>query len=691
MEPLNCLQQTNHIRSALCLALLAALWACSSGIKPEPKPIQTPSESAAATPLSAEPVAEADVRQAVVVQGTGKLFDAPAEPLKRTASASEGFQLSFVDADIAVVVASVLGDGLGKTFSIDPQVKGTMTLQASRPLSRDEVVPALEAALSLQGAALIESKGAYNIVPLKDAPRRAGGLRGPFSKPAGSYAIQIVPVKFIGVAEMEKMLQPFAPEGGIVRVDDARNLLVLAGTSQQLNAMLQVVEAFDVDWLAGMSFALFPVEYVDVKTLVGELESVFASRNSPIANVVRFVPLSRLNALMVITHEPSYLQQVESWIKRLDIGVAAPGRRIYVYDVQNGKADDLADSLNKIMSLVEEAPLPSDADRGVKTGVAGPTLPTLRGPSVSNVATSVPGALKIVPNPENNALLIYATPSEFSLLETTLKRLDVQPIQVMLEASLAEVTLNDDLRFGLQWSYQSGEGPIVLSEVANGGINQAFPGFSYLFTGRPDIRAVLNSLETITDVNVVSSPKLLVLNNHEANLQIGDQVPITVQSAVGTVNTNAPIVNSVQLRDTGVILRVTPRANKSGLVLLDIAQEVSDVVPTTSSGIDSPTIQQRKLSSSIAVRDGETIALGGLIRDSRSKTRGGVPLLRRLPLLGAVFGSTGNNARRTELIVLITPRVIRSSYDANAVMSELQDEFKKIKKLVPQWTVPAGN
>jgi general secretion pathway protein D len=282
-------------------------------------------------------------------------------------------------------------------------------------------------------------------------------------------------------------------------------------------------------------------------------------------------------------------------------------------------------------------------------------------------------------------LLIYATPSEYAVVENAVKRLDTMPIQVMLEASLAEVTLNDDLRFGLQWSAIGGDGLMTLSEASTGAINQQFPGFSYLFTGKPDIRAVLNSIETITDVNVISSPKLLVLNNHEANLQIGDQVPITVQSSVGTINNNAPIVNSVQLRDTGVILRVTPRANKSGLVLLEIAQEVSDVVPTTSSSIDSPTIQQRKISSSVAVRDGETIALGGLIRESRTKSRGGIPLLRHIPGLGALFGSTSNNSRRTELIILITPRVMRSSQDVGATMDDLRKEFRKIRKVLPDW------
>jgi general secretion pathway protein D len=252
---------------------------------------------------------------------------------------------------------------------------------------------------------------------------------------------------------------------------------------------------------------------------------------------------------------------------------------------------------------------------------------------------------------------------------------------VLIEASLAEVTLTDELRYGVQWSYQTGEGPVVLSGSGSGGVSQQFPGFSYLFNSRTDIRAALNALESVTKVRVISSPKLVTLNNHEAQIQVGDQVPISTQSAVGTGSPGAPIVNSVQLHDTGVILKVTPRVNKNGLVQLDIAQEVSNVVPTTSSGIDSPTIQQRKLSSTVVVKNGDTIALGGLISDNTSKSKSGVPILAKVPLLGAFFRDTHNTTTRTELILLITPHVMRDDAEFQTVMDDLREQFKSLDKL----------
>ena len=293
------------------------------------------------------------------------------------------------------------------------------------------------------------------------------------------------------------------------------------------------------------------------------------------------------------------------------------------------------------------------------------------------------GGLAIVPNSDNNSLLILASPGEFAVIEAALKRLDVLPIQVLIEASIAEVTLTDELKYGLQWSYKGPNGPLTFSEASNGAISQQFPGLSYLYSGNIKIPAVLNALESLSDVKVLSSPKLMVLNNHEATLEVGDQVPVAVQSAVSTNAGNAPIVNALQLQQTGVILHVTPRANKSGKVILEVSQEVSAVIPTTTSSLDSPTIQQRRIASTVSVRDGETIALGGMIQDSHTKAGDGVPFLRRIPLLGELFGSTDRKKTRTELIVLLTPHVMRSEEESSAVMKDLEQEFRGLRRNMP--------
>lgn len=664
-----------------------------------PPPAQSTAASVAGSLAPETPAAS---RAPTILQGSGAFTSPASEPTEALPASGDGFQLSFVDVDIATVVAAILGDGLGLPFVVDPQVKGAITLQASRPLSREELLPTLEAALRVQGAAIVVVSGVYNVVPVKDAARRITSIS---TQRGNGFSIQIVSPRYVSAPEIERLLQPFAPEGGILRVDEARNLLLLAGTGQEIATMLEVIKTFDVDWLAGMSFALFPLEFVDARTIATELESVFGDAKGPLGGIVRFTPLGRLNSLMVVTPQPKYITDVESWIRRLDVGSATPGRRIYVYDVQNSKADDLASSLSKILNISytgggsggsgsssSSSGSGSQQDMAANGGFGQSSASQSRAGSFTAAETSDGGgsgggenSVRIVPSSENNALLINATPTEYSVIESALKRLDIRPIQVLIEASLAEVTLNDDMRYGIQWSYLAGDGRLTLSESSAGTINSSFPGFSYLFTGRPDIRAVLNAIESLTNVRVISNPKLLVLNNREAQLQIGDQVPITVQSSQGTLGENAPIVNSVQFRDTGVILRVTPRVNKSGLVILDVSQEVSDVVPTTTSGIDSPTIQQRKFNSTVAVRDGETIALGGLIRETKTNSGSGVPLLRRIPWFGELFGSTVRATRRTELIVLMTPTVIQSADDSAELLEKLKQDFRGLQKVLPQW------
>lgn len=675
----------------------------------------------------------------------------PLPEVKAHAAVQEQLELSFIDTEIGVVISSVLGDGLGLAYVVDPSIKGTMTLQASRGLTREEVLPALENALRLYGIAMVEVNGTYNIVPMADARRRVLSLRTAGDTSVG-YGIQVVPLQYVSVNDIEKTLRSVSSEGAIVRVDEGRNLLLVAGTSQERAALLDIVKTFDVDWLAGMSFAVFPFQYIDAKTAAEELSHVFSEEKSPIANVVRFIPLGRLNALLVVSYQPHYLQEIETWIHRLDIGTSGSDRRIYVYDVQNGKADDLAKSLAEVLSLsygggdTTSNPLISSRNAGsglsVSQGASGTGLGGTGfgssgiGSGVSSTgmngsgfgsagglgsssgmsgyddrsgydrnngssrlgATSRMGGMgggnsgmSIAPNVESNSLMILATPGEFTMVEAALKRLDVPPMEVMIEATLAEVTLTDQLRFGLQWSYATKQGPVTFSEASSGAIAQQFPGLSFLYTGRPDINAVLSSLETLTKVKVLSSPKLLVLNNREAELKIGDQVPIITQSAVGTLTSNSTIVNSVDLKDTGVILRVIPRVNKNGLVTLEVSQEVSDVGATTTSSINSPTIHQRQMSSTVEVRNGETIALGGLIRESVSNGRDGLPLLSRIPLLGALFGSTSHENDRTELLVLITPHVIRSSEESADLMDDLRSQFKALRKMIPPQSPPMAD
>ena len=309
--------------------------------------------------------------------------------------------------------------------------------------------------------------------------------------------------------------------------------------------------------------------------------------------------------------------------------------------------------------------------------LSGGQRPTVAPGAIENIFES--NQFRLVPDEVNNSLLLLATQSEYRTIELALKKLDVPPKQVMIEAILAEVSLTDDLQYGVQWFFQTGGNQFTFSEVASGEVAPKFPGFSYFYSGSADAQAALSALASVTDVKVLSSPKLMVVNNQTASLQVGDQVPVATQTAVAVTDINAPIVNSVQFRDTGVILNVTPRINEGGLVMLEIVQEVSSVIPTTTSAINSPTIQQRRFSSTIIVHDGDTVVLGGLIRETISKGRSGIPILKDIPLLGALFRSSSRSIGRTELIVLIRPRIAGSAQEARMTLDYLSKQFHNLR------------
>ncbi|HSE79547.1 MAG TPA: type II secretion system secretin GspD [Alphaproteobacteria bacterium] len=651
--------------------------------------------------------------------------------------------LNFVNADVREVARAVLGSLLKLNYVVDPRVQGTITVQTSRPLGRDAVLPTLDVVLRTSGFALTESGGLYRITPAESAPRAdaaAGKVTGGRPLSSGS-AIQVVPLRFTSALEVRNLIEAFLPPGAGLRADTTRNVLLLQGSREELASVLDLIEMFDMDWLSGKSFALHPLHSAQAKALIPELESIFGDpAEGPNAGVVRFIPIDRMNAILVVAASQLNLKRAQEWIDRLDRGGDEDTQRIHVYYIQNSRAVDVAAVLSELLSprdvrVVLPATTPvfpqvelrssrpgeerresgagstSDAgtssdrasmgggDRLGSVSTSGSTRYGARTPRGTPGGAGLPGPslgvggydlfggpddrqprMRVVADEKNNALVIYATPRDYRMIEAAVRKLDVLPLQVVIEATIAEVTLNDSLRYGTQWFFKTGNNSVVLTNLRNNDIGGIFPGFNYFLSGG-DARVILSALSDVTDLNVISSPTLMVLDHQTATLQVGDEVPITVQQAVSTINPDAPIVNSIQYRDTGVILRVTPRVNASGLVTLEIQQEVSDVTETTTSGIDSPTISQRRIVSNVAVQAGDTVALGGLIRDTKSKGRTGLPFLSEIPVLGFLFGTKSAVSLRTELLVMITPRVIRNPQDARDMTEELRTRLRSVGAL----------
>ena len=646
------------------------------------------------------------------VVGTGRFAAVPERRFGRLQIAeirdtTDGLTLNFVDADLREVIRAVLQDTLDLNYVIDPNVQGRVTLQTSQPLQPEQVLPTLEELLRMNGAALVETDGLFRVLPADQAALGIPNLSTNGVAAPGGVSTRVIPLRFVSANEVGTVAQSFVANPNAIRIDTGRNLLYVTGTQAEITALDSLIAVLDVNWLSGMSFALEPLKAVTPDTLVPELQQILDDPTGPsLSDLVRFVALERMNAVLIVSKQPYYLEEARRWIERLDQG-SSDSQRVHVYYVQNRRAADLADTLGEIFAAdpldgmlgsesavapgLTPVTLTSDAEfeDGGEFQDGGEPLPALppvdplpsAGGSDRGFDLAGAGPIRIMADEPSNSLVILATPKGYQQVEAALRRLDILPLQVMIEATLLEVTLNDDLEYGVRWFFEAGNNSFTFTDAATSTgaavLGSSFPGFSYVFDSS-NVRATVNALQGITEVKFLSAPTLMVLDNETANLQVGDEVPVITRSSTSTVDSDAPIVNDVEFRDTGVILNITPRVNAGGLVLLDVEQEVSEVIETTSSNIDSPTIQQRRLQSTIAVQNGETVALGGLIRDRLEESETSVPLLGDIPILGNLFKSTDNTANRTELLVLIKPQVVRDPGDARAVTEQLRRELPGI-------------
>jgi general secretion pathway protein D len=653
--------------------------------------------------------------------GDGRMIGATSQR-QPTAVSGADVVLNLSGVPLQQAAKTILGDMVGVNYVVDPRVDGVVSVQTMQPVTKAGALELFQAALAPIGAVLVQSRGIYRIVPADQSATGAittGRTAG--DGVLGGNGIRVVQLKYVSATEVARVLEPMVPKGAIVQADDARNILALKGSPGEIDSMLDSISIFDVDVMRGMSFAVVPVKTSQPEKMVDELKAIFSSdKEGPLKGRVRFIPNSRLGAILVVTSQPGYLPRAQNWIKRLDAKANGTERQLHVYQVQNRPVAELAGVLQsmfsnelKVVRSTSRNVSPrskqvslagvdgtnpgaaggpgSNLDQGGQNGTAqnggagagdlrnlaralnnepeaSPADPSETASSSAGPAGEPP--LKIVADDTKNSLLIMANDRDYQRILGVIQSLDVVANQVLIEAVIAEVTLNDDLQFGVQWQLSKGGTPTAsFSNAATGGVAAAFPGFNYAVNAA-SVAATLSALNTLTHVNVLSTPSLMVLDNKTARLQIGDQVPITTQTATSTVTASTAIVNSITMQDTGVILSVTPRINESGRVQLEIEQEVSSVVKTTSSSIDSPTIQQRRVKTTVVVNDGEVLALGGMIQNQVSKTSNQIPLLGDLPGIGAMFSNKDNSVNKTELIILITPRVVRNGAESRLVTEE---------------------
>jgi len=654
---------------------------------------------------------EAEERGDTIRKGSGVFVQGTGTGAGNGYAEGDGVTLNFENASLPEFLRVVFESILKENYLLDPSINGSVTLHTTRPVTQDTVLPIVEAVLEQNGAALIRDEGMFKVLPLGEAATASGVPsvgRYPSSKRKG-YSIQVVPLQHVAASELEGILGPFVPEGSSLSVDTTRNVLILSGPRYRLDDLLATVRMFDVDWLSGMSFAMFRLEYADAVSVVQEIETIIETGgDTPLAGIVRVLPIERVNGVLVITHRPDHIEAIQNLIKEFDWGLeGASGRRLFVYELENGKAENIASVLQQIFGQKEledsrsgELAVPGAASsvfRRAETISRPPPLPgqatgTRMVRPVAQTAAAAAGAgdgeatgdsgdginaesqseITIIADKDNNAILVMATQQDYHAIEATIRRLDISPRQVLIEATIAEVTLSDGLTYGVRWFLENTDWELGVNAPVPGNASGAGLAFAF-FDESSDLTAFFDTLATQSDVKFLSTPQVMVLDNQTANIRVGDQIPVTTRSSQSTTNPDAPIVTEVQFRDTGTLLTVTPRINAGGQITLEISQEVS--IPGASPAIGgggNVSIAQRTINSSVIVQSGQTVVLGGLILETTSQGKSGVPLLMDIPGLGALFSTYSTDTLRTELIITVSPRVIEDPREMEKVTEELR-------------------
>lgn len=725
------------LKPAFALALAMVLAACATmpppdirrdGVHPPPGADGTQQGN-----VSVEPLAEEEQGpRAQIRRGTGQVINrsAAASPPRNLAGTTGQAEFNFEGESIHAVTKAILGDMLGQNYIIAPGVQGTVTYVTAKPVSPAEALSVLEMVLGWNNARLLYSEGRYNIVPAETAMAtgtvapRTGSAVG-----ARGFESRVVPLRYISAGEMEKILKPYARPNAIVHVDNGRNVITISGSRAELENYLRTIEIFDVDWLSGMSVGVFPLQSGKAIKVVSDLEKVFGEQSgSPVAGMFRFMPLEGANAVMVITSQPDYLGEIEQWLERIDS--AGQDARLYSYELKYIKARELADRLAEVFggsvrrsgdsgggSLMPGLSSGTLSDGGMSTGGDGTSSSGLGGSSGSggrsggfsgdslsldqqqgggSVSLEVDGTnVGVSAVEDTNSLLVRTSPGAWRSIREVIERLDVMPMQVHIEAQVAQVQLSGDLEYGVQWFIENGgNGVAGLPATLDRNVNPLIPGNWSTFGGsvtgsglawtlfKNDAAAIIRALDSVTDVRLLQTPSVFVRNNVEAQLIVGDRIPVSTVS-VNPILGSDNSLTSVQYIETGTILKVRPRVTRDGTVFLEIVQEISAPVGNPDSN-GNYRISQRQLKTEAVAQDGDTVMLAGLINDGVERGVNGIPGLSRIPIIGGLFGTQRSNTTRNETIVLITARIVRNTQEARDLTDEYGRRFRAMEPLYPK-------
>jgi general secretion pathway protein D len=615
--------------------------------------------------------------------------------------------LQLVNQDIRQVI-QIIAKVLQLNYIVDPAVRGTVDINTADTLRRSDLFPILETILKINGATMIKIGNFYQIVPANTAARQPIEVIDQQPKPApdDQIVMQIIRMKFVAAGEMSKILNPYLSEAGTIVVHETGNIILLTDRRSNIRKLLEIVDIFDTASFQGERIRLLAVKSNRAREVVDDLRTIFNGYGlSQTQTAIRFIVIDRLNSILVVTPNAEVFPEIERWLGTLDQPVILAGVRNFVYKVKNVRASDLERVLSELygQALQQSPGGPPTGNMLVPTPlpVTSPpnqTLPQGQQPA-QPVPIPVPGAapaaaatlpstsVRIIADEMNNMLVIQGTAQQYAEIERTLEQLDVLRRQVLIDAQVYEVSLDNSLSFGVTARLQA-RNPNNLTTAAfagTGGGASSLAANTFAMIGRTrELILFLNASENRGRVRALSAPSVMVTDNATASFQVGTEVPVPTSSSVTPVQADGTnlFAQTIQFRNTGVILQVRPQINDSGNVTLDITQEVSQAGQNTVSAIVAPVIGKSSVTSQVVVQDGQTIAIGGFIREHNELTRNRVPLIGRVPVVGVLLGNTSNSTARSELIVLITPHVLRTHDDADLATEELKSKLKEVKGLL---------
>jgi general secretion pathway protein D len=675
---------------------------------PPPTPPESQQPASPLTPMGVAPAP----RPAAPMPPTRPSVTAPAATVPAGAALRPGeMMFNFQEADIQAVVKTV-SQITGKNFLLDPRVKGKLTIISTQPVSKKAIYQIFLASLKAQGYTAIDSaSGFVKLVPLGDAKQNADVTTGTMPRPGEQTITHVITVQYSSAAQLVPLLRPLMAPTSQISVYPPANTLIITDYADNIRNLLRIVEI--IDQRGGSELAIIPLKYasaLDIAEMVVRLyPNVSQSIGAPApaqqaaageADRVTILPDLRTNSLLVRAENQGAIKDLREFIERLDVPAKVSGNTRVVY-LRNAEATKLAEIL-----------------RGLLAGEARAQTATAAVPGrPAAAARSGAESSQIQADESTNSLIISAPDSVFNNLRAVIEKLDVRRAQVFIEALIAEITTDKASQLGVQWFTGDqrgggtlagvtnfpgvgGTGASIIAAAANPAILAASPGLSLAFIGDTitvdgkeviGLGALAQALESKNIANIMSTPNLLTLDNAEAKIVVGQNVPFITGSYSQTgVSTAGGAVNpfqTIERKDVGLTLKIKPQISEGGSVKLQIFQESSAVVRGVVAASDLVT-NKRSLETTVVVDDGNTVVLGGLIEDSLSDNTQAVPLLGRIPLLGWLFKANEKKKTKTNLMVFLRPIIVRGADDSYGFTRYRYDYMQAVEKTVSKERSP---